>query len=242
MPSKLPKTAIITCGVLEEEFAFYAREMPHIILQRNLPQCLHNQPDRLRAELQAEINQIEDETDAEAIVLGYGFCRRGTEGIRSSRCRIVIARALDCITYLLGGRERYAEYVRRYPGTWWYSPGWLKYDLPPGKERYEEQLREYTARCGEEQAQTALEAEQAWLHSHNRASWVDLGVGDIKEGYRYTGRCARWLGWSCDRQHGDPVLLIDLLAGRWDDERFLVLHPGESFRYCGAERIFEKVL
>lgn len=239
-PTPPPKTAIITCGVLEEEIAHFSKDMPHIVRTLVLPQGLHNEPDKLRRELQSAIDQTEAETDAGAIVLGYGLCSRGSEGVIAHRCRLVIARAHDCITHLLGGKERYAEYVKQHPGTYWYSPGWNKHHTPPGKERYDSLLREYTGKYGEDNAAYLMEAEQGWFRAYDRAAWVDLGVGQTEEGYCYTGKCAQWLGWNCDRQQGDPKLLIDLLAGHWDDDRFLVLEPGETFRFSGDERVIEK--
>ena len=47
-----------------------------------------------------------------------------SRGVHAQRCRIAITRAHDCITLLLGSKERYAEYVAQHPGTYWYSAGW----------------------------------------------------------------------------------------------------------------------
>ena len=122
--------------MLEYEIEHFARECPHIVHVEMLPQGLHNEPDRLRRELQEAIDKVEAEHAPEAIVVGYGLCSRGTEGVRTKRAKLVLARAHDCITLLLGSKERYADYVGQAPGTYWYSPGWNKHHLPPGQERY----------------------------------------------------------------------------------------------------------
>ncbi|MFZ2644000.1 MAG: DUF1638 domain-containing protein, partial [Verrucomicrobiia bacterium] len=117
-PPKPPRIAVITCAVLEIEFNHFAQGLAHVIRVEVLEQGLHQYPDRLRRELQAAIDRVEAGTDAEAIVLGYGVCSRGSEGVRTRRCKLVIARAHDCITHLLGCRERYARYVAEHPGTY----------------------------------------------------------------------------------------------------------------------------
>ena len=222
-----PRIAVITCAVLEPEIAHFATGLSHIARVEVLEQGLHTQPDKLRAELQEAIYRIETETDADVIVLGYGLCSRGTEGVRAKRCRIVIARAHDCITLLLGDKGRYARYVAERPGTYWYSPGWNKHTPMPGKERYEELYRQYVEQYGEDNAQFLMDTEQNWYKTYSNAAFVDLGVGDIEKEWQYTQQCAAWLGWRCDYQCGDPALLKDLMTGPWDDRRFLVLAPGK---------------
>lgn len=236
------KIAVITCAVLEIELAHFAREFPQVIRIEVLEQGLHNEPDKLRRELQVAIDRIEADGDANVIALGYGLCCRGTEGVKTSRCRLVIARAHDCITHLLGSKERYAAYVAANPGTYWYSPGWNQHGMMPGKERYEKLRQEYVEKYGEDNADFLMESEQHWFKSYSRATFVDLGCGDVEKELAFTQECARWLGWHCDRQHGDPALLRDLLTGPWDNDRFLVLNPGETFRMTADERIIEKVI
>ncbi len=235
------KVAVITCAVLEIELAQFAREFPNVIRVEVLEQGLHLEPDKLRRELQATIDRIETSTDADVIVLGYGLCSRGTEGVRTRRCRWVIARAHDCITHLLGSKERYAAYVAAHPGTYWYSPGWNKCGQPPGPGRYADLHRMYVEKFGADNAEYLMETEQAWMKNYSRAAFVHLGVGDVAGEWKRTQDCAAWLGWECDFQCGDPSLLRDLLTGPWDNDRFLVLNPGETFRMTVDEHVIEKV-
>ena len=67
-----PKTAIILCRVLEQEIEHFAAETDQIVRVVSLEQGLHNEPNKLRESVQASVDQIEQETDAEVIVLGYG--------------------------------------------------------------------------------------------------------------------------------------------------------------------------
>ncbi|MFW5845230.1 MAG: DUF1638 domain-containing protein [Planctomycetota bacterium] len=234
--------AVIACKVLADELAHYAEQLPQIIATRLLEQGLHDEPDRLRTELQAAIDAVEAEHEPEAIVLGYGLCSRGTEGLRTRRARLVLPRAHDCITLLLGSKERYARYVAENPGTYWYSPGWNSTTLMPGPERHrilQERYREQFE--DEEDVAFLMEQEQHWFHTYKRATHVDLGAGDCSASCAFAERCADWLGWDFDRVQGDPALLQALLEGSWDDERFLVLEPGWSAQLSGDERVVRAV-
>ena len=244
------RLAVIGCAVLETELAHFAEARgqaggggaaPEIVAQVHLEQGLHNDPPELRRRLQAAIDRVEAEADPDAspdaIVLAYGLCSRGVDGLLARRAAVVIPRAHDCITLLLGSGERYARYVADHPGTYWYSPGWNRHHTPPGRERYDKLHADYAERYGEDNAAFLMEQEQHWFKTYDRAAYVHLTVGATERDKRYTRDCADWLQWSYDEQVGDPGLMTDLLAGRWDDERFVVVRPGERLAMTGDERI-----
>jgi hypothetical protein len=240
-PGTPPPTAVICCAVLADELEHLARGLGHIVHREILEQGLHNEPDKLRRHLQQAVDRIEAETAAEAIVFGYGLCSRGIEGVGADRCRLVIPRAHDCITLLLGDHQRYAEYVACHPGTYWYSPGWNRHHVPPGPQRYRERLECYRRQFGEEDARYLMQNLENWYHTYDRATYVDLGLGDNSAAVQYTRRCAEWLGWTFDHQTGDPALLEALLAGPWDEQRFLILEPGQCARLTGDDRVIDAI-
>lgn len=232
--------AVIYCSVLEDEIEAFARSLSHVVRLERLPQGLHNEPDRLRRELQGLVDKIEAELpEVTAIVVGYGLCSRGTEGVTSRRCKFVVPRAHDCITLLLGSKERYADYVKSHPGTYWYSPGWNRHHVSPGKERYDKLRAEYVDKYGEEDADFLMEEEQRWFSTYDRATFVDLRVIPTEADEAFTKQCADWLGWNYDRQVGDPGLIQALLSGEWSEDRFLVLEPGETLRMTADDRVIE---
>jgi hypothetical protein len=235
-----PKTAIVLCQVLELEIDHFAAEAGHVVHIARLEQGLHNEPAKLQRKVQETIDAIERDTAAEYVVLGYGLCSRGTEKLRCRRCHLVVPRAHDCITLLLGDKDRYTQYVAQHPGTYWYSPGWIKHHLPPGPERAEAMFREYCEKYGEDNARFLIETEQQWHRNYDRATYVDVGgLGATPEDVAYTRRCAEWLGWNFDQQQGDPTLVQELVEGPWDAARFLVVPPGKSLRMTGDERVID---
>jgi hypothetical protein len=231
----MAKYKIIACHVLWREFCYFAALSDNVFLFHFLKQGLHCTPDLLRKELQAVIDAAED--DCDALLIGYGLCSNGIEGIVARKTRLVVVRAHDCITHLLGSRERYRQYFDAHPGTYWYSPGWIDTGSQPGQERYEQTLQAYTEKYGEENAAYLMEMEQGWFKEYSNAAYVDLGFGDHAARKQYTRQCADWLHWNYDELRGDPRLLQDLLAGAWNDADFLVVEPGQRIAASFDDRV-----
>jgi hypothetical protein len=239
MNKRIPKIGVIACAVLERELKYFRVGRENLVAVEILEQGLHNEPDKLRSELQAAIDRMEQNPEVEAVALMYGLCSRGVEGVHTSRVRQVIPRAHDCITFFLGSKERYADYVAANPGTYWYTPGWIDTGTQPGKERYETSYREYLERYGEDNAEYLMEFEQSWIREYSCAAYVDLGIGNVEKDIAFTRECADYLKWKFDRLDGDSSLLESLLDGDWDEERFLVLRPGQVLKMTGDDRIIE---
>lgn len=239
--SEHPKIAVIACRVMEDEVAHVADELAQVAAVHLLDQGLHNEPDKLQTELQKAVELAEQDEQIDAIALVYGLCSRGIEGVTARRVPLIIARAHDCITLLLGCRHRYDEYVKANPGTYWYSPGWNKCHVPPGKQRYDQLRAKYVEDYGEDNADFLMETEQQWFASYDRATYVHLSIGVTDDDIQYTRDCADWLGWNYDQQQGDTQLLYDLLTGASDDDRFCVARPGEQFRMTADHRIIETI-
>lgn len=235
------RIVLIACAVLELEIEHYRQAYPQLIHVETLQQGLHNEPRRLQDAVQQAIEKIERQLAPDAIVLGYGLCSRGLEGVHAAKATLVIAKAHDCITLLLGSKERYQQYVSDHPGTYWYSPGWNKHHTPPGPQRYETLYHEYLTKFGEDEAKYLMEMEQHWFTTYTQATYVDLTVGVTEQDLAYTKDCAHWLKWNFDHQHGDATLLKDLLGGRWDSERFLVLAPGWTLQVSGDEQVIRAI-
>ena len=233
--------AVIACAVLEDEVRHLIADLPHVRELIILPQGLHNEPPRLRCELQTAVDRAEACRGVEVIVLVYGLCSRGVENLRHARCPLVIARAHDCVTLFLGNKERYAACLRQHPGTYWYTPGWIKSCAPPGPDRTAFLRREYAAKFAPEEVEYLMEMEQQGISNYDRAAYVDLGVGETERGKNYTRHCAACLGWSFDQVPGDATLLRNLLAGPWDESRFLIVPPHHVIALTADETIIRAV-
>ena len=217
----------ITCKVMQREAYFCAARSKNVVDIVLMPQGLHDEPDKLRTEVQKALDNTHDIQGRayDASLLGYGLCSNGIVGL-SAEIPIVVPRGHDCITLLLGSKDRYQEYFDSHRGVYWYSAGWIESGKQPGKERYEQTLKEYQEKYGNDNARYLMEVEQDWIRQYNWATFVDWGLADSDEYREYTKRCAEFLGWNYDELKGSPALMQRLVDGQWDESAFLVVEPG----------------
>ncbi|NQT01431.1 MAG: DUF1638 domain-containing protein [Planctomycetes bacterium] len=219
----------ITCKVMQREAYYCAARSKNVIDVVLMEQGLHDEPDRLRTKVRKALENTCDiqKRPYDASLLGYGLCSNGIVGL-SAEIPIVVPRGHDCITLLLGSKDKYQEYFDSHRGVYWYSPGWIESGKQPGKERYEKLLEEYKEKYGDDNAQYLMEVEQSWIKEYSWATFIDWGLTDSSEYKNYTKRCAEYLHWNYDELKGSPALMQKLIDGHWHDSEFLVVKPGQK--------------
>jgi hypothetical protein len=220
---------LIVCKVLQKEAYFCAARSKNIVDVVLMKQGLHNEPDKLRDEVQKVLETTEDMQGHpyDASLLGYGLCSNGITGL-SSKIPIVVPRGHDCITLLLGSKEKYQQYFDSHKGIYWFSPGWIDTGTQPGKDRYMRVLNEYKEKYGDDNAQYLMEMEQNWMKEYKWAAYVDWGFANTDTEKQYTKECADFLGWNYDELKGDSRLMQNLVDGQWDEKDFLIVPPGKK--------------
>lgn len=219
----------ITCKVMQREAYFCAARSKNVVDIVLMEQGLHDEPEKLRREVQKALDNTCDIQGRpyDASLLGYGLCSNGIVGL-SAKIPIVAPRGHDCITLLLGSKDKYQEYFDSHRGVYWYSPGWIESGGQPSEERYGKKLKEYKEKYGDDNAQYLMEVEQNWIKEYNWATYIDWGLTDSDEYKNYTKRCAEFLHWNYDELKGSPVLMQKLVDGHWNDSEFLVIKPGQK--------------
>ncbi len=243
------KLKVIACDVLMREVYHACAESPHVAEAALLPYGLHDTPSQLRERLQKEIDAA-DSSDCDAIVLAYALCSRGAVGLVARSKPLIIPRAHDCITLLLGSRKRYAEEFNSHPGTYYYSPGWIEHNkdgnirqgyISEEEEKHKEaRFAEYAEKYGEDNARYLLEMESQWQQHYSRAALIDVGIGNIELYRATTKRLAEERGWEFAELKGDRSLINKLIFGEWDDD-FLRVEPGMRIAETFDERIIRAV-
>ena len=116
---------LIGCEILFREICHCASISENVVDLEFMPKGLHDiGEEKMSARLQERIDAV-DTDKYEAILLCYGLCNYGTKGLQSS-LPIVLPRAHDCITLLMGSKERYKDYFFGNPGTLFMSSGWIE--------------------------------------------------------------------------------------------------------------------
>jgi len=220
---------MISCEVLARQAYYAAALSPHVVDVELVRKGLHDDADELRAELQRQIDASEGD-GYDAILLGYGLCSNAIAGLVCPYAQTVVPRAHDCITLFLGSKERYAEEFRAHPGTYWYTADYVERGGEDGAgitlgtsaddKNMSKIYQEYVTKYGEDNADYLMEVMGAWQQHYDRAAYIDTAEMRLPD---HSGR-----GWTLERITGSFLIIRDLVEGRWDDERFLIVPPGET--------------
>lgn len=244
---------LIACKLLQRELSAVAAEAESCVDITFMRQELHATPERLREALQREIDAVESGEDLhsaeyngaapqgkrlDAILLGYGLCSNALAGLHSRSVPLVIPRAHDCTALLMGSRQAYRDYFDAVKGTSFLSRGWMDngYDL---EEQDMERLRAlYMAQYEDEDAvEFLLDLSRQSMANYRALTcifWKELPPGELEE----KGRAiAAERGWEFHRYDGDSALLRALLRGDWDEEKFLIVQPGQVVQPSYGEDI-----
>jgi hypothetical protein len=219
----------IVCKVMQREAYYCAARSTNVVDVVAMKQGLHNEPAKLRSEVQKALDATADIQDRpyDALLLGYGLCSNGITGLHST-IPIVVPKGHDCITLLLGSKDRYRDYFDSHKGVYWFSPGWIETDMQPGKERFERTLKEYIKQFGEDNAKYLMEAEKGWLKEYHWATYIDWGFANAGREKEFTRKAAEFLKWTYDEVRGDSGLMQRLVDGPWDEKDFLIVRPGQK--------------
>jgi len=113
------RRVLICCQVFENEindlFSKIGISYPVVCISSEY----HNDPKKLRVKLQEE---IDNQHDADEILLGYGCCGNAVIGLRATTADLIIPEVEDCIAILLSKPEQKHQ---RQKGVYYLSKGWI---------------------------------------------------------------------------------------------------------------------
>lgn len=175
----------------------------------------HNTPEKLKTELQDQIDQLQDQDE---ILLAFGLCGNGTEGICSKNTKLILPRFDDCINLLLCTGQRTSRALTR-ADSLYLTRGWTldqesilqQYDMI--KEQYDEEM------CD-------IIFETMYGHYH-AITVIDTGCYDTAPVLNYAQKAADLLDFDVETRPGSNQILRQLIGGDWN-EHFIVLQPGEK--------------
>jgi hypothetical protein len=232
------KLKVIACDVLNREISYLCSQSACLTDVTFLHQGLHNTPDKLRTQLQQEIdranqgfpyNYYDTAPDFDYILIGYGLCSNGIVGISSSKIPLALPRGHDCATLLLGSAQKYAACFQNHPGTYWFSAGWIERGWQPSELKYQALYREYLQKYGADNAAYLLETEEHWMKDYQNAAFIHWNCLPNLDYYRkFTKESAAYLGWNYLEFNGDQTLLQKMLNGEFNDTEVLVVPPGKK--------------
>lgn len=206
---------IIACKTLKDEIDAFRPE--HIEVEY-IESGYHRYPDQLRKLLQSHIDNI---TDADVLILGYGLCSNGLSELNSKDKTLIIPRFHDCIGILMGSREKYNEEFNKEPGTYYLSKGWID-EL---REPYSE-YQDYVKKYGEEIAKWSIDMQ---YKNYTRLVFINSkNLGDQSEYKEYAKKVADFLGLKFEILNEENNLFEKFVSKDWEnDPNFILVPPGE---------------
>lgn len=216
---------LICCEVFRPELEWLAARMSLCPTSVYLEQGLHDRPEELKKRLQEKIDFLEKNGE-ERIILGYGLCGRSLTGVFSRRATLLMPRAHDCISVLLDSGQGDTASASLDSGTFWMSPGWLRYAQLPFMGQRQARHEEYEKLYGKDNADFLMEQERQWLANYTNACLIyQDDFPDLVEVRRDAQMVAADRGLQYREARAGHSWLLELLEGK-SGERMLELAPG----------------
>ncbi|MDB9823486.1 DUF1638 domain-containing protein [Deltaproteobacteria bacterium] len=214
---KKQSTKIIACAtVIEEMRPFFPRDIEY----REMEPGLHLNADKLRGTLQDIIDEIT--ADTQTIILGYGLCSMAAVGLKAANSTLIIPRVDDCISMFLGSQELYKSQLKKEPGTYFLSKGWIDAGVT-----LIEELKRTEERFGKRGAEIV---KKRMLQEYKRLAYIDMGHDDQERYREFARRAAEELGLYYEEISGTTELIRKIINGPWD-EKFIVASPGDVISF-----------
>jgi hypothetical protein len=240
---------LITCEILFREISLCASMCNNIIDVQVMPKGLHDIGEKsMREKLQTEIDSV-DSDKYEAILLCYGLCNNGIRGLHS-KLPLVVPKAHDCITLLLGSKEAYNEYFYNNPGTYFKSSGWIERDVNPNQTEnsitsqlgMNKTYRQYVEQYGEENAEYLMEMLGDWLKNYKKMTYINTRTGNPEVYRNLAKQQARENKWEYEEIEGNTGLILRLMEGDWNNDEFLYVPPSYTIEPTHENDIISCVL
>ena len=117
----------ICCDVFMRLACSLAAESPHVIDIEFLPMLAHDKPEKLNKLIMEKLEKlgIESGRKYDAVILGFGLCGNSVTGLSCS-VPLIIPRAHDCCTVLMGGKNQFLEAFGDILSARWSSTGYYE--------------------------------------------------------------------------------------------------------------------
>lgn len=235
MDTMSKKVYVIGCGVFKNDLKRLAGQYGINAEFEFLDSHLHEDSQNLRNMLQSSINTAGEKDGYERIILGYGVCGKGTDGLKADNVPLVIPQAQDCIAMLLGSDEEYRRQFEKCPGTYYISPGWFdeKDSAMVNIQKYKmfgpcQDNADLIEKYGKDNAEYLAEFFGSWYKNYSRAVFIDNGTDNAKKYEKDAQDFAEKYGWKYERIKADYGLMKKLLLATKSDNDVLIVRAGEK--------------
>jgi hypothetical protein len=224
---------LISCNVFQREASWCIARSPHVIDTEYTELGEHVRSAGLRQIIQEKIDATEAAGKAyDAILLLFGLCGNATVGLQARRTPLVIPRAHDCCTILLGSRAKFAAHFGDAPSTPFSSAGYIErgnYFLRTSDDGAPEvqvgdAFKALVEKYGEEDARF-IWAEMHPVLNNDKAVFIELPqTKHLGYAEQFKAKAAE-AGKKAVELPGDIRLIENLINGQWDAKEYLTVPP-----------------
>ncbi len=242
----MPVFKLIACEILYREVCAAVAQSANRVDVEFMPKGLHDIGQAGMFDRLDEALRRVDESEYDAVLLGYGLCSNGLVGLTARSIPLVVPRAHDCITLFLGDKGRYLDYFHGHPGTYFKTSGWIERgdqldQIDPDSIQHQSGMdssyQDLVDKYGEENAKFLHEQLCQMTRNYSRLTFIEMGIEPDDRFERHAREEAARRNWQFERIRGDMSLICRLLDGPWDEDRFLVVRPGYRVAASFDERI-----
>ncbi len=227
---------LISCNVFQREACLCVGDSPHVVDVEFTELGEHVHSASLRQLIQGKIDTADATGKYDAILVLFGLCGNAAVGLRAGSTQLVLPRAHDCCTILLGSRQAFKEHFQAAPSTPFSSSGYmergdyfLRTDDGVSSVQYGSAFEEYVKQYGEENAKYIWEQMHPPAEQDLRtAVFIDLPQTRQLGFAEQFEQKARAAGKEVKRLDGDIRLIRGLIHGQWNPEDFLIVPPGQK--------------
>lgn len=222
---------LIACNVFFRELSYCAATSPHTIDAEFLELGEHVNCGRLREQLQTRIDAVgQSQHRYDAILLGYGLCGNAAAGIQARDIQLIVPRAHDCCTILLGDKESFKTHFGDNPSTPFTSVGYLErgdYFLrQDGGIGFGDSWAELVNQYGEDDARYIWDAMHPKMPGQKeRAVFIDIPETHDQSRIDECRTKAEQEDKEFVVLPGSLRILRQLVCGQWDDDIFQIVPP-----------------
>lgn len=213
------ETIIICCRTLEKELEKALSETSCTYSCIWINSGLHNVPEKLTKELQKKLDELDD--SVKRVILAFGYCGNSVKGLKTGNFELILPRAEDCITLILGSTDK-RQQIMKESASYFLTKGWMD-----GERNI---WTEYVYACDKYGEPKAKEIFKSMLVHYKRLVIIDTGAYHIPSILSETQNIADTLGLKHEIISGTDTFLKQLLTGPWPKERFLIVPPNGQIK------------
>lgn len=214
---------MLACKVFAPELDFLGIGPGRLTL---LDQGLHDHPQELHLQVSQALARLEEDPAVQCVVLLYGYCGGGLEGLRARRVSLVVPLMHDCIPLLLDRTPPPPDLSTS--GSFYLSAGWVDHGQTP--------YTEFFHTCERYDSETALWVSKEVLKNYRDVALINLpGVSQARH-RAYARAMAQLFGLGYREVPGGLTWLRRLLA-LTPGKGVLIVPPGRPLAladYAGA--------